>query len=91
MRIQVVLLLIIPVIAGCNDMSNHEVEKVTAYLRNDPTVSSSDGVTFSDMGYWKSECRHKSAVWIAAVQTCKESGQHPPVCQMISGVGNSCP
>lgn len=91
MRIKLVLIFVIPILAACNDMRQHEVEKATAYLRNDPTASSTDGVTFSDIGYWKSACRNKNAVWVAAVKTCSESGQHPPVCQMISSVGSACP
>ncbi|MBY0577962.1 MAG: hypothetical protein K2P57_02845 [Burkholderiales bacterium] len=69
--------------------SVEETQKAIAYLRNDPTASSTDGMTFGDPGYWHAQCKAGTDLWKAAIAACDEDGRHPPVCEIIRSPG--CP
>ncbi len=86
-------LLVLLAVSACSgeNAKKEDVAKATAYLRNDPTASSTDGMTFGDPNYWHIECKSDSIVWKTGVQVCSEGGNHPPICQIIVNAGSGCP
>ena len=93
MREKLILIALGLALAACSEDNGkrEEIQKAIAYLKNDPTASSTDGMTFGDPNYWHIECRAGSALWKAAETTCNEGGQHPQVCEIIRNAGNVCP
>ena len=86
-------MLILLAVSACSgeNAGKEDVAKAAAYLRNDPTASSTDGVTFGDPNFWQLECKTNSAVWKTGVEVCSQGGNHPPICEIILGAGNGCP
>jgi len=85
-----VLIPLLLVLAACSSDNGGkaEMQKALAYLNDDPTASSTDGVTFGDPNYWHTECKANTPLWRVAVDACNRGGGHPPVCEIIR---NGCP
>lgn len=93
MREKRLLIVLVLLVAACSadNGKREEMQKATAYLRNNPIASSTDEVTFGDPSYWHTECKAGTALWKSAVAICNDGGAHPQVCEIIRSAGKGCP